>query len=360
MFDYFGENEKSFYDKLTTESVLVQGKHWDDSPFVTILLTTYNRPALLKQALDSALQQTEFTDYQVIVVDNEGKPLDEETETSKLLRSYLDARVIYYRNRGCVTFRMDTAVRLAKSKWICVLHDDDILAPQHLAVMCSAIRKYPDVQFLSCPAQFFYDNSLPEQATLVKDKCFLGKLVKYPKTYTCLGYFPGWLGALINRETYISTGGMPTISNGIGDYCMVGKFNYRFGVHELKSSSSLYFYRRWSGQQTSKGTALWTKLYIEEYHYHEYVAGRYHPLLQSCWKRISAYRILRKCKEMNTGYYSTSIDIDSFIRESGMPENINKKGVNYVIDRAITVFDMMVIKVFSMPIKGIFRYKLKK
>ncbi len=49
-FDFFGEGETEFYDKFSIESVLIQGKHRETAPMVTVILPTYKRPDLLKQS----------------------------------------------------------------------------------------------------------------------------------------------------------------------------------------------------------------------------------------------------------------------------------------------------------------------
>ena len=151
-FDFFGEGEAEFYNKFTIESVLIQGKHREIAPMVTVILTTYKRPGLLKQSLESALNQVDFDDYQILVVDNEGAAIEVETETAKLLSHYSDEKIIYYRHRESVNFKMDYAARLARSKWICFLHDDDILASNHLISMSKIVKTlccYAFLQFCS-------------------------------------------------------------------------------------------------------------------------------------------------------------------------------------------------------------------
>jgi len=109
---------------------------WDEKPpEVTILLPTYKRCDLLKEALESALQQEDVRDYQIIVADNEGVSISAETETSLFMRDYVDSRVIYYRYDRQISWAMDAVAALAKSKWICFLHDDDVLAPNYLKIM---------------------------------------------------------------------------------------------------------------------------------------------------------------------------------------------------------------------------------
>lgn len=332
-FDYFGENKKDFYNKFSVNSVLVQGRHKDKIPMVTIILTTYKRPEVLKQALESALKQVNFNDYQILVVDNEGVSLGIETETSKLIAGYSDSKIIYYRHEQSVDYKMDYAVRLARSPWICFLHDDDLLKENHLSVMTDIIKRNKKIKFLSCPNASFYNTIEKAQFLhLTKRQKARYQVIKYPAHYTCTGYYPGWLGALINRQCYINTGGMPTISNGIGDYCMVGKFLYRYGIYQCNSNNALYLYRRWSQQVSSAGAQLWSQAYIAEYKYHKYVVKKYHKFFVGFWERISAYMIIEKCKQYNQGFYSGNINIEKIMEKAEIPQNILNNGKKYKRD----------------------------
>lgn len=330
-FDFFGEKESDFYNKFSVESILVQGKHREPAPMVTIILPTYKRPELLKQALESALNQVDFDDYQIIIADNEGTDINIKTETAKLVSCYQDEKVLYYRHEKTVKFKMDSAVRLAKSKWICFLHDDDILASNHLFVMSQIVKKHKSIKYLSSTYRNFWDEiSADDFKVMTKAHKISYQIRKIPKTYTCVGHFVGWLGAFIDRRAYISTGGMPTISNGIGDYCMVGKFSYRYGVYQMETNVPLYFRREWSGQISSGEN--WKRLYVEEYKYHIYVVGKYHKFFRNFWNRISAYRILDNCEIINRNLYRIPIDLEEFVQECNMEQSILEKGKQYEKD----------------------------
>lgn len=323
-FDYFGEGREDFYHKFTVNSILVQGEHWERTPLVTIVLTTCKRPDLLKQALESALNQKGFSDYQILVVDNEGVSIDEETETSRLIAQYKDSKIIYYRHEKSVPIqRPDYAARLAKSKWICFLHDDDILVENHLCVMTRIVQKYSKIKFLSCPSGNFFDKISDEQcAYMTKRKKGLYKIISYPGHYSCTGYWAGWLGALIDRKCYINMGGVPSFATLFGDKIMVGKFAYRYGVYSCESKNPLYFYRGWMGQLSSNGTELWQQVYEEEYLYQQYVNRKYHKLFIKFWDRIAAYEVLQKCKDRNRSYYHTKINIRQIINDDEISSDI--------------------------------------
>lgn len=332
-FDFYGEGKEDFYNKFKgVESVLIQGEHWEKAPLVTILLPTYKRCDLLKEALDSAINQIGFDDYQIIVVDNEGENLNVITETAKLMSRYDDDKILYYRHKKSVTFKTDNAIKLARSKWIVLLHDDDILSPYHLKVLIGIAGRNPEAKYISCPCETFIDG---EESRLLRQWThYAYKLYTSKKNMVCLGFYPGRLGALVNREAYIETGGIPTCCNNLGDYCMVQKFHYKFGVWELKSETPLYFRRLWKGQVSAEGTSVWTKLYVKEYEYFEYVSRVFHPFTYKFWDRISSYRILEKARDMNIGMYMCSIDLFGLAKQANMSTNSLYKNIKYKIDMA--------------------------
>ena len=54
------------------ETQLRWGHHWDTPPLVTVAIPAYRRVALLRPALESALNQQGETDYQILIVDDDG------------------------------------------------------------------------------------------------------------------------------------------------------------------------------------------------------------------------------------------------------------------------------------------------
>ena len=331
-YDFFKEGKEDFYDGRVVESHLVYGEHWTKQPMVTVIITTYKRPKLLKQALESALIQENFTDYQVMVVDNEAAPLEQETETSLLMEDYrTNDRVLYYRNRIESFYKMDTAVNYARSKWICILHDDDLLVKNHLATMTGIVNTHPEISFLGCPIKLFYDEvSEHEFQDLIQ--CATGKyrILHYASKYSCTTYVPGWVGALIEREKYIAIGGMPKVNTGVGDNLMQGKFMHKWGTYQCVSSNGLYCYRTWRGQATASSVDVWNKGYMAEYYWYKYLDKHYHPFLYKLWDRYNAYIIINRCAEKKEGYYGMELNMKQLKELCEWDEDIFKRGIRRI------------------------------
>lgn len=112
----------------------------------TIIITTHDRPLLLKRALQSLIAQT-FSDFQVIIVSDSAAYIPPYEEFLALqgryifvLRSGIDGPA-ESRNMG---------LALAKSKYVMFLDDDDAFEPTHLESLAAAVSEQsPDILFCS-------------------------------------------------------------------------------------------------------------------------------------------------------------------------------------------------------------------
>lgn len=331
-YDFFSKNKKDFYAQFHHTSFLIQGKHWDKPPFVTIIITTYKRPVLLKQALESALNQKNFNDYQILIADNEGKPIEEETATARIVKSYQDDKIIYYRHSQELIFKENAAVALAKSPWIVFLHDDDLMVENHLAVMTSIVKKYREIKFLGCNVKKFRTE---QNLDINKVNICNYSIKKYLNDATCLGEWAGWTGALISKKHYIAMGGMPAVAMGCGDKVMVYIFQHHYGTYICNSDKALYFYREGEQQSSFAQKEAWEKTLINEYYFYKYVIRKYHRYTYRIWERNIAYHILQLCEGYNKGFYHTSIDISNVISQCGMPKDINERNRLYNVTKCL-------------------------
>lgn len=109
-----------------------------ESALFSIILTTYNRSDLLKDALASIGSQT-LRDLEVILINDNGEPVEH------LLADH-DFPITYIRqgrNQGLSAAR-NAGLKLARGRYIVYLDDDDIYLPNHLAVLAEAFEQHPD------------------------------------------------------------------------------------------------------------------------------------------------------------------------------------------------------------------------
>ncbi len=111
---------------------------------ITTIVPTYKRPALLKRALASVLQQG-YRDFEVHVCDNAS---DDETPEVVGEFSRRDARVRYVRrerNVGMVP-NFTEAMRAVRTPLFNILNDDDFLLPGFYEAAVKALRAVPEAQ----------------------------------------------------------------------------------------------------------------------------------------------------------------------------------------------------------------------
>jgi glycosyltransferase involved in cell wall biosynthesis len=106
-----------------------------DSPFVSVIIPTYNRPDQLLCAVKSVLGQT-FTAFEAIIVNDGG------VDVSKLLKTLDDHRIVHIRhekNKGLAATR-NTGIRAARGKYIAYLDDDDEFYPDHIQTLVDELE----------------------------------------------------------------------------------------------------------------------------------------------------------------------------------------------------------------------------
>ena len=110
-------------------------------PVISVIVPTFQRQESFCHAIDSVLSQ-QATDiaWECLVMDN--TPLDSRgmTPALKEVEKRGDYRVLYYHNQVNIGagYNWNRGVELARGKWICFLHDDDVLcidALQKISVM---------------------------------------------------------------------------------------------------------------------------------------------------------------------------------------------------------------------------------
>ncbi len=107
-------------------------------PVVSVVIATYNRAQLLRETIDSVLNQR-FQDFELIVVD------DGSTDgTREVLGAYgARLRYFYQENRGPSAAR-NLGVRHARAPWIAIQDSDDLCAPEHLAALYGYVQSHPE------------------------------------------------------------------------------------------------------------------------------------------------------------------------------------------------------------------------
>ncbi|MDQ5984348.1 MAG: hypothetical protein CSYNP_00041 [Syntrophus sp. SKADARSKE-3] len=114
---------------------------------ITTVIPTFQRPLLLKRAIESALAQS-FGDIQICVHDNASQD-----ETESVVRDYarLDKRVFYFRNPVNIgpVRNMIQGVNAVETPYYSLLNDDDFLLPGFYEHAIGGFNRHPDA-WISC------------------------------------------------------------------------------------------------------------------------------------------------------------------------------------------------------------------
>jgi len=115
-------------------------------PRISVIIPTFNRAALVKEAVASVLAQT-YRDFELLVVD------DGSTDgTREALAAFGgEIRVLSRPSRGGVSAARNAGIAAAQGKWLAFLDSDDLWLPEKLARQLAFMEANP--QYLLCQTE---------------------------------------------------------------------------------------------------------------------------------------------------------------------------------------------------------------
>lgn len=227
---------------------------------LTLIIPTYNRDVLLKEAVNSVLNQKPVDyNWEFIIIDNTGLDENQETPALNIVREIGNNKILYYHNRVNIGsgYNWNRGVQLARGRWICFLHDDDVLCSDALINIGKMLNKYRNLnrplgyihaKMLSFNEDFNEDatrlHNLPFEIELTQNTTLL-----LGNTYTGMPT----CGTTILKKAYVEVGGInydfgPTADAVLG-YLIMRKYTV------LRSGRILGGYR-WSNNETLKVSTL--------------------------------------------------------------------------------------------------------
>ncbi len=114
----------------------------ENSPTVSVILPTRDRPDFLRRSLQSILSQT-FQSFEIIVVNDAGADL------TNVIDEFHDERIKYFEQgtRKRAAGARNIALNSAKGKYVAYLDDDDIYYPNHLETLVNFLEANPQFKF---------------------------------------------------------------------------------------------------------------------------------------------------------------------------------------------------------------------
>lgn len=242
-------SKKNNFEKYAhVESKLIIDTCLDLKPHVSIMIPTYKRPHLLKEAIDSAVGQKTDVIFEVVIVDNDADAEFSE-ELKELVGSYKSANIRYYRNEVNIGMfgNWNRCIELARSKRYTILNDDDLLHELYLKSMCNILQADSGISLLATNAIRFC--SPTELNTVYKiDKSATCKVINVQSLLW--GHFTnGALGTIFEKEPAISLGGYDEDLFPNADYFFAMKYCYTNKAILINNNSA---YARWGDNESMK------------------------------------------------------------------------------------------------------------
>lgn len=170
----------------------------------SIMIPTYGRPQLLEYAIASALAQNAPVDLEIVVVDNDhnGK-----FEAENVVKKFSDVRLRYVRNsenKG-MCGNWNECIRLADGDWLTILHDDDQLHSDYLAVLLGEIRRADTLSVIGCAVREISHGHFVDQNKFLNDDA--GNVIRMNDfdVLRCCPYYP--VGVAFRRSIAIELKG---------------------------------------------------------------------------------------------------------------------------------------------------------
>jgi len=121
---------------------------------ISVILTTYNRPAMTCEAIDSVFAQT-CSDFELIVVDDGSTD-----DTEQVLSRYGDRIQYVYKENGGEATARNVGLARARGDLVAFLDDDDTWLPEKLEAQVAYHREHPKVGLIYTDCQRFNENGL--------------------------------------------------------------------------------------------------------------------------------------------------------------------------------------------------------
>lgn len=262
VFFMLDKNEDNFHAISTTTSSLLYGsEETQASPQLTLIIPTYKRGELFREALKSAIsQQSVLFSWEIVIVDNTEADENGETPVLQIVRECGDSRIRYYHNEENLGMfgNWNRGVELARGEWVSFLHDDDVLCPDAMAnigrILLFAEKQLPRLGYIHARKAEFTHDFNPEEARR-HDKKFLTRLTRIDALI--YGYSPTCIpscGTTILKHAYMETGGADARYGSIADAVLGYQIMKHYDV--VMSDRVLGGYRWQDNETLQKKTVL--------------------------------------------------------------------------------------------------------
>jgi glycosyltransferase involved in cell wall biosynthesis len=223
-------------------------------PRVSVIIPTYNRPALLRETLKSVSKQT-FADFEIIVVDD-GSTVP---GVEDVCAEFLECRYFRQENMGRSSAR-NRGIEEARGELIAFVDDDDLWKPEKLARQVAFLDQNPHIGIVHSPVEKILFDGTPTGELIGNNNPEWRSGNVFP--YAVKGCVVKSPTPLVRMEVFMSCGDFDTSLHGAEDWDIWARVAYRYEFGVIREP--LAYYRVHEGSTTSQDSYLKNHSYMAE------------------------------------------------------------------------------------------------
>lgn len=289
--------------KNTESSLIYSNYSMDAQPWLTILVITYRRSDMLKDAIKSIIRQESVKyPWEIVIMDNDSEsvlPSWIKSMTAGLnIRYYVNSKNLGHEGN------MNRGIQLSRGEWVALLHDDDLLVVNYLQLVPAYIEATckwrTPVAYIRANYEEFYGAA----HSRYYDKPQRMENVRFWKKIGWLGILLAGIGptsvnscgSLVNRQYFINIGGYNEIFNPIADSTL-GLIFMNNGYSIAETSVPLGYYRQ-GNNASSKLETIYDFL-VADYYLREFFYQRnlFTKMFGICFKQAQFHLQLQQQKK---------------------------------------------------------------
>lgn len=244
MNDNYFEYTNHFIKYQKVNSNMIIGNPERKETLFTIAIPTYNRPQFLEKSLESALNQIDVEDYEIIIVDNDYNSILSE----EVIKQCKDKRVYYYKNEENIGMfgNWNRCIELSMGKYITILNDDDWLSQDFLHTCLKYLNKDTDgLYFISNIVDYRVTNKNVKNEKNILLKRILNRISKTEKKLTLFDFFlgnksGGTLGIILKTDYLKKLGGYNEDYFPSSDYVLHANYCNQYNVKRINQRMNYY------------------------------------------------------------------------------------------------------------------------
>lgn len=239
------QNHFARYSHVESE-LIIDGCDPSLLPDLSVMIPTFCRPHLLKEAIESVVNQTAHgINVEIVIVDNNAET--NSLELATLVESFFPNNIRLFRNKENIGMfgNWNRCIELARSPKLTILNDDDLLHPDFIRLCYSPIGKEMRVSSRVIFGEG-HNYIWGEREKIGNVEPFLPV-----KVYELLSGnpIPGSLGMIMDKDCAVAIGGYDAGLWPTSDYDFTFRYYLSYGLLKTKMVLSAY---RWLDNESLK------------------------------------------------------------------------------------------------------------